>query len=66
MEVEVNMLCQKLEQLESQLIAVRTAQRKPGLTEAQREALVATELERITAVKDHQNFGHDGERCPGE
>ena len=61
------MFCTQLEQLESQLIDIRTAQRKPDLTAAQREKLVRDEVKAIAAVKDHQNFGHPGEKpCPGE
>jgi hypothetical protein len=60
------MLCPKLEQLESQLIAVRTAQRNPDLTDAQRKKLAIHETEMIMNVKDHQNSGHDGQPCPGE
>lgn len=58
------MFCTKLEQLESKLIDIRTAQRKPDLTDAQTEKLVSDELEMIAKVKDHQNSGHGGEPCP--
>ena len=60
------MLCPELERLEAKLIEVRTAQRKPDLTAAERETLAAIETKRIIDVKEHQNNGHDGERCPGE
>ncbi len=60
------MLCTELERLESQFVGVRTAQRNPGLTDVQREALVSAEVEMIMAIKNHQSYGHDGRACFGE
>lgn len=60
------MLCAELERLESELIRLRSEQRKLGLTDEQREVLQGTELEKIMVIKDHQSFGHDGGACFGE
>lgn len=60
------MLCDELEHLESRFIAIRAEQGAPGVTDERRMALEQDEVQMIMAIKDHQCFGHGGERCPGD
>jgi hypothetical protein len=59
------MPCSELERRESRLIEIRTAQRKPDLSEEQRESLVSAEVHAIMDIKEHQAAGHNGQPCPG-
>ena len=60
------MLCQELEHLDSQFIAVRAAQRRLGVTHEQRRVLEDAEDEMKMTIAIHRCCGHDGERCFGE
>lgn len=60
------MICNESERLESLLIDNRTAQRKPNITDEERDALLSKEPGLIMDIKEHQSAGHDGEPCPGE
>jgi hypothetical protein len=60
------MTCLELERLESEQVRIRTAQRNPGLSDPQKEALASAEVEIVKHIKDHRCFGHDGHPCFGD
>lgn len=60
------MLCTKLDRLEARLMGIRAASRISSLTAEQQDILEIAEYIEIGDVKDHQAFGHDGDRCFGE
>jgi hypothetical protein len=60
------MICKELDRLDLQLIKNRNAQRKPDLTDKERQALLPAEIGLNDVIKEHQSAGHGGQqRCPG-
>jgi hypothetical protein len=61
------MICKELDRLDLQLIKNRNAQRKPDLTDEERQALLSAEIGLIDVIKEHQRAGHGGQQpCPGD
>lgn len=60
------MICRELERLESELIRLRSAQRNPALTDAEKDVLRDAEMQKVMDIKEHQSIGHNGDRCCGE
>ena len=59
-------VCPTLELLERKQIQVREEQRKPGLSDQEREALLEEEKSIIMDIAEHKSSGHQGKPCTGE
>ena len=60
------MICEELEKLETENIALRSKARNHDLTDEEKADLDRQEIMMIEKIKDHQRFGHDGQPCPAD
>ena len=60
------MMCEELEKLEAQNIAIHTRARQLDLSDEEREKLQGELIVMVFKINAHQAFGHGGEPCPGE
>ena len=58
------MECGTKDELEQHLSDIRSLAMNPGLTSEQTEAAARAERFAIGLVKEHDNTGHNGKRCP--
>jgi hypothetical protein len=58
------MTCRELEKLEAENNAICNRARQPGLSDEEREKLQIEIVRLVFKIKDHQDFGHNGQPCP--
>jgi hypothetical protein len=58
------MECQTKDELEQHLSDIRRLATSPALTSEQQDAVVRAERFAITLLREHDQSGHHGERCP--
>jgi hypothetical protein len=58
------MTCRELEKLEAQNEAICTRALQPGMTDDEREKLQIEIVALVFKIREHQDFGHDGQPCP--